>query len=107
MPGYSIERLCIKSINASYEEKLASNKRSRGLDEYRAAQKEARRVSRGEPRVAKGRQAVHKRPQGSTFIVKPAPKKARKDLTGEVSLSEAIPSGVEEQREEDEEDVDT
>ena len=61
-------------------------------------------MSRDEPRAAKGRQAVHKRPQGSTSIVKPAPKKARRDLAAEVSLSEAMPSGVEEQGEEEEED---
>ena len=42
MHVYSMEYSCIKSINASYEEKVASNKRSRGLDEYRTAQREAR-----------------------------------------------------------------
>ena len=47
---------------------------------------------------------MHKRPQGSTSTIEPAPKKTRRDLAAEASMSEAIPSGVEEQREEEEED---
>ena len=47
---------------------------------------------------------MHKRLQGSIFIVEPAPKKARRDLAAEVSLSAAIPSGVEEQIEEEEDE---
>ena len=105
-----MERSCIKSINASYEEKVASNKRSRGLDEYRAAQREARGETQGKPRAAtpreqsarRHRQAVHKRPHGVTLQAEPAPKKARKDLAAE----ETVPSGVEEQREEAEEEDD-
>ena len=81
--------------------KLGSNKRSRGVEEYRKALKETRRVSREEPRAAKGRQAARKRPQGSTSTVEPAPKKVRRDLAAAVSPSEDIPSGVEEQREEE------
>jgi len=104
MPDFSPEYSCIESINASYEAKSTSNKRSRGIEEYRAALKEVRRVSRGEPRATTGRQAVRKRPQGSTSIVEPAPKKIRRDLAAEVFLSEAIPSGVEEQKEEEEDE---
>ena len=111
MPGYSIECSCTKSINASYEEKVASNKRSRGIDEYQAAQREARGETQGKPRAAtpreqsarRRRQAVHKRPHGVTLqtelasisTAEPAPKKARKDL----AAKETVPSGVEEQRE--------
>ena len=47
---------------------------------------------------------MRKRPQGSTSIVEPAPKKVRRDLAAAVSPSEAIPSGVEEQREEEEDE---
>ena len=41
MPDYLINYSCIKGINASYEDKLVSNKRMRGIDEYQAAKKEA------------------------------------------------------------------
>jgi len=112
MPSYSLEHSCIESINASYKVKVASNKRSRGLDEYQAAQREARGEPRMELRAAvpreqparRRRQAVPKRPQGSTSTAEPAPKKARKDLEAEASRSEAIPSGVEARREEEEEE---
>ena len=115
MPGYSMERSCIKSINASYEEKLASNKRMRGIDEYQAAKKEARGEIGVEPRAAapreqparRHRRAVPKRPHGSTSTVEPTPKKARRDSAAEASMSEAVPFGVEEQREEEEEEDET
>ena len=42
MPGFSINVSCIKSIKASYKDKLESNKRARGMEEYQAAEKEAR-----------------------------------------------------------------
>jgi len=75
IPGYSMERSCIKSINASYEEKLASNKRMRGIDEYQAAKREARGETRVESIAAapreqparRRRQAVPKRPHGATL----------------------------------------
>ena len=79
-PDFAPEYSCIESINAFYEAKLESKKRSRGVEEYQKALKETRRVSREEPRAAKGRQAARKRSQGSTSTVEPAPKKVRRDL---------------------------
>jgi len=40
MPDFSINISCIKSIKASYKDKLVSNKRARGMEEYRVAEKE-------------------------------------------------------------------
>jgi len=40
MPGFGINTSCIKSIKASYETKLESNKRMRGMDKYQAAERE-------------------------------------------------------------------
>jgi len=40
MPGFEINTLCIKSIKASYKDKLESNKRVRGIDKYQATEKE-------------------------------------------------------------------
>ena len=34
MPGFRINASCIKSIKASYKDKLESNKHMRGMDEY-------------------------------------------------------------------------
>ena len=115
MPDYLINYSCIKGINVSYEDKLAFNKRMRGIDEYQAAKKEARGETGVEPRAAtlkeqparRHRRAVPKRPHGSTSIVEPTPKKARRDSAAEASVSEAVPSGVEEQREEEEEEDET
>ena len=39
MPSFGINTSCIKSINASYETKLESNRRMRGMDEYQAAER--------------------------------------------------------------------
>ena len=41
---------------------------------------------------------------GSTSTAEPVPKKVRRDLAAEASMSEAVPSGVEGQREEEEEE---
>ena len=97
IPGYSMEHSCIKSINASYEEKLASNKRMRGIDEYQAAKREARGETRVESRATapreqparKHRQAVPKRSHVATLQAEPAPKKARKNSRAETSMPEA------------------
>ena len=100
-PDFAPEYSCIESINAGYEARSGSTKRSRGVEQYLKALKEVRRGSREEPRAAKARQAVGKRPRGSTSTAEPAPKKVRRDLTAAVSPSEDIPSGVEEPREEE------
>ena len=84
----------------------------------RSAKKEARGETGVEPRAAapreqparRRRQAVPKRPYGSTSTIEPgststvelAPKKTRKDLGAEASMSEVVTSGVAEQREEEE-----
>jgi len=69
MPDFEINTSCIKSIKASYETKLESNKRVQGMDEYRAAERETGGEARMEPRTVapkglpaiKSRQAVAKR----------------------------------------------
>ena len=112
MPGFSINISCIKSIKATYKDKLESNKRARGMEEYQAAEKEAGRETGVGPRAAapkeqpikKSRQAVSKSSHGSTSKGEPIPKKARRDSEAEASMSEVVPSGVEEQREEEEEE---
>jgi len=40
MPEFRINTSCIKSIKASYKDKLESHKRARGMDEYQAAERE-------------------------------------------------------------------
>ena len=42
MPDFRINTSYIKSIKTSYETKLESNKHVRGMDEYRAAERETR-----------------------------------------------------------------
>jgi len=61
MPGYLLEHLCIGSINAAYEEKLAANKRSRGIKEYQSAQREVKGETRGLPRTAASREQPARR----------------------------------------------
>jgi len=77
MPGFGINTSCIKSIKASYETKLESNKRMRGMDEYQAAEREIGGEARiglrsvapkGQP-VKKSRQAMSKRSRGSASKV--------------------------------------
>ena len=73
MLDFRINTSCIKSIRASYEIKLESNKRVRGMDEYRAAERETGGEARMEPRTialkgqpaTKSRQVVAKRSRGS------------------------------------------
>jgi len=52
MPGFSINISCIKSIKATYKDKLESNKRARGMEEYQAAEKEAGGEAGVGPRAA-------------------------------------------------------
>jgi len=40
MSGFRINTPCIKSIKASYKDKMESNKHMRDMDEYQAAEKE-------------------------------------------------------------------
>ena len=87
MPGFSINTSCIKSIKASYKDKLESNKRARGMDEYQAAEKETggetgtgpRAVAPKEQPIKKSQQAVSKRSHGSTSKGESIPKGARRD----------------------------
>ena len=74
MPGFGINTSCIKSIKASYKDKLESNKRVRGMDEYQTAERETggevgmgskAAAPKGQP-AKKSRQAVSKRSHGST-----------------------------------------
>ena len=51
MPDFGINTSCIKSIKASYETKLEFNKRVRGMDVYRAAERETGGEARMEPRI--------------------------------------------------------
>jgi len=53
---------------------------------------------REEPRATKSRRGVSKRRRRSTSVAEPTPKKVRRDLTAEVSQSEDVLAGVEEQR---------
>jgi len=112
MPGFLINISCIKSIKASYKDKLASNKRVRGMKEYQAAEKEAGGETVAGPRAAapkehpakKSRQAVSKRSHGSTSKSEPIPKKARREPEAGASMPEVVSSGIEGQREEEEEE---
>ena len=63
MPGFEINTSCIKSIKASYETKLESNKRMRGMDEYQAAERETGGEAGMEPRTvaSKGQPAKKSR----------------------------------------------
>ena len=77
MPDFRINTSYIKSIKASYETKLESNKRVRGMDEYWAAERETggkagmkpRTVATKEQPAKKRRQAVAKRFRGSALRV--------------------------------------
>jgi len=53
----------------------------------------------------KSRRAVSKRSHGSTSKGEPIPKKARREPEAEASMPEVVPSGVEGQREEEEEEI--
>ena len=86
MPSFGINTSCIKSIKESYETKLESNKRMRGMDEYQAAERETggevgmgpgATSPKGQP-AKKSRQAVSKRSRGSTSKGESIPKKARR-----------------------------
>ena len=87
MPGFSINISCIKSIKASYKDKLESNKRAQGMNEYQAAEKETggeigtgpRAAAPKEQPIKKSRQAVSKRSHGSTFKGESIPKRARRE----------------------------
>ena len=80
------------------------------MDEYQAAEKETggeigtgpRAAASKEQPIKKSRQAVSKRSHGSTSKGEPIPKKARRESEAEALMSEVIPFGVEEQREEEE-----
>jgi len=87
MPDFGINTSCIKSIKTSYETKLESNKCVRGMNEYRAAERETRGETGIEPRTValkgqpakKSRQAVAKCSRGSMSKGEPIPKKARRE----------------------------
>ena len=53
--------------------------------------------------IKKSRQVVSKCSHGSTSKGEPIPKKARRESEAEAPLSDVVPSGVKEQREEEEE----
>ena len=112
MPGFRINTSCIKSIKASYETKLESNRRMRGMDEYQAAEREtgaeagmgARAATpKGQP-AKKSRQAVSKLSHSSASKGEPIPKKARKESEAEASMLKVVPPGVKEQGDEEEEE---
>jgi len=52
MPGFRINTSCITSIKASYKDKLESNKRVHGMDEYQAAERETGGEAGTGPRAA-------------------------------------------------------
>ena len=109
MPGFRINTSCIKSVKASYETKLESNRRVRGMDEYWAAKRETGEETGMEPRTIalkgqptkKSRQAVAKHSRGSASKGEPIPKKARRESEAEASMPKVVPPGVEEQGEEE------
>ena len=51
MPDFKINTSCIESIKASYEAKLESNKRVRGVDEYHVTERETGGEAGMEPRT--------------------------------------------------------
>jgi len=51
MPDFGINTSCIKSIKASYKDRLESNKRMRGMDGYQAAERETGGEAGMEPRT--------------------------------------------------------
>ena len=112
MLDFGINTSCIKSIKVSYETKLESNKRMRGMDEYQAAERETGGEARIGPRsvapkgqpVKKSRQAVSKRSRGSASKGEPIPKKARRESEAEVLMPKVVPLGIEEQGKEEEEE---
>ena len=101
MPGFEINTSCIKSIKASYKDKLESNKRMRGMDEYQVAETETGGEARIGPRsvapkgqpIKKSRQAVSKHSRGSASKGEPIPKKARKESEAEASMPKVVPPG--------------
>ena len=110
MSGFEINTSCIKSIKASYKDKLESNKRVRGMDEYQVAERETggeagmgskAAAPKGQP--AK-KQAVFKCSHGSASKGEPIPKKARRESEAEASMPIVAPSSVEEQENEEEEE---
>ena len=108
MRDFGVNTSCIKSIKASYETKLESNKYVRGMYEYRAAERETgmepRTVApKGQP-AKKSRQPVAKRSRGSASKGEPIPKKARRESEAEASMAKIVPPSVEEQGEEEEEE---
>ena len=91
MPDFGINTSCIKSIKASYKDKLESNKRMRGMDEYQAAKKKTGGETGTGPRAAapkgqpakRSRQAVSKRSHSSASKGEPILKKARRESEAE------------------------
>ena len=98
MPDFGINTTCIKSIKASYEIKLESNKRVRGMDEYRAAERKTGGEAGMDPRtvapkgqpVKKSRQAVAKRSRGSASKGEPILKKVRRESEAEASMLKVV-----------------
>jgi len=112
MSGFGINTSCIKSIKASYETKLESNKRMRGMDEYQVAERETGGEAgmgpwavapKGQP-AKKSLQVVSKRSRGSAFEGESFPKKARRESEAEASMPKVVPPGVEELGDEEEEE---
>ena len=112
MPDFGINTSYIKSIKASYETKLESNKHVRGMDEYQAAERETGGEAGMGPRAAapkrqpvkKSRQAVSKRSHGSASKGEPIPKKARRESEAKALMPIVVPPGIEEQGNEEEEE---